>query len=71
MDIFRRDYITNIDENKKEDFILFFSDINYTSEELIEYMKNKLGVVLINVIVRKEMNFSNHLPCELVFKLVT
>lgn len=70
LSIFQDNYISNIDENKKDDYILFFSEIKYTSDEIIEYMKNKFGIHLVNIIIRKEMNFSKHLPCELVFKLI-
>jgi hypothetical protein len=71
LNIFENNYISNIDDNKKDDYILFFSEIKYTSEEIINYMKEKFGIQLINVIIRNDMNFSKHLPCELIFKLIT
>ena len=70
LNIFEKNYISNIDDNKKDDYILFFSEIKYTSEEIIEYMKLKFGIQLVNVIIRKDMNYSKHLPCELIFKLI-
>ena len=70
LSIFENNYVSNIDDNKKDDFILFFSEIKYTSEEIIEYMKNKFGIQLENIVIRQDMNFSKHLPCELIFKLI-
>ena len=70
MSFFENNYISNIDENKKDDYIIFFSETEYSSDNIIEYMKSRFSIKLINVIIRKDMNFSKHLPCELVFKLI-
>ena len=69
--LFEENYISNLDENKKDDYILFFSEIKYTSEEIIEYMKKNFGIYLENIFIRNDMNFSKYLPCELVFKLIS
>lgn len=61
---------TNVDDNKKEDYILFFTEIKYDSNEIIKYMKEKYGIMLMDVIIRTDINISKNLPCELVLKII-
>ena len=71
MSLFQKNIITNIDTNIRDDYIIFFTEINYNIDELINYMYNTYKIKIMNIIIREEMNFSKNLPCEIILKIDT
>lgn len=69
MDNFKKNIITNIDNNTKEDFILLFTDSKKDSKYITKFMHDSYNIKVIDVDIRTEMNFSKNLPCELLFKI--
>ena len=69
MNSFNSNIVTNIDTNSREDYILFFTETNYKSNDIINYMHKKYNIDLLNIIIREEMNFSKNLPCEIILKI--
>lgn len=69
MTIFNDNIITNIDTNKRDDYIIFFTKINYNINELINYMYDIYKIKIMNIIIRNEMNFVSNLPCEIILKI--
>ena len=70
INLLNKNIITNIDQNTKDDYILFFTEINYKTNDIIKYMHNNYGIELINAITRTEMNFAKNLPCEIILKII-
>ena len=64
------DIITNIDDNIQDDYILFLTEKDINCDQIINYMKEEYGILLMNVIIRTEMNFSKNLPCEIILKII-
>lgn len=62
--------ITNIDNNIQDDYILFLTEKDINCDQIINFMKQEYGILLMNVFIRKEMNFSKNLPCEIILKII-
>jgi hypothetical protein len=71
MSLFQKNIITNIDTNVRDDYIIFFTEINYNIKELINYMYDTYKIKIMNIIIREEMNFAKNLPCEIILRIDT